>query len=949
MSNLYSTTPPGGGQVDSAQTIDEPSSTNSSKYTFAPEKCILLDVEVYPGRWCAGFTGPEGEHWCVDGDRDQLAEILETIATTGGTLVGYNIDGYDLLILRAVLAGVDDPYAISRQIVAHDGPDLPPELRNRANLWPRIKADVIDLAARTRDHGHFPALKRVAANLNCRHLQELPYDPTRPVTDAEWAEVKAYNRKDLDDTWVVLDHFTPELHALAALSTQYCVDLRNVHQAKIAQTVLTVAFHRAHGRFPRKITTPPSVRYSPPPPVRRPRNPVAAKWFDRLCAEEFPFRAGGDNPRPTVPEPPGTINIGGLELTVGSGGLHSSDSPRLHRATPEHELFEIDVASYYPSIMVQYGIFPGALGATGLKEYTEILHARLRIKDQAAAATDPAVRQHLKVQAHGLKIVLNSLFGLTGNSFSVLYDPTAFLSVILTGQLLLLDLIARLDAAGATILSANTDGLFLKARRDDEAWCKTLEAWESDTQMALETTAVATLAIEATNHYAVKYKNGQWKRRGNFSDEVDWKHVPAGAIIADAVVAALDVGTLPEVTVRKCADPAKFTYITRRERGKEGWLIDERTGTEASIGRLVRWYKARGSQLRIEYRWNDQVGKLHKTKPHGATSVQLLMDLPNAGQTLGDVDYGWYASEARRRVLQFADFPHLDPKWLTGAALNLHAMGLCPCPKWEGKKSPRAAKSEVPSYFWDWPAYDAFGTWTGPLTGLLVLDIDIPAKWAKYLATENPLDLDDCLVSYHGKETPAAVRAGAAKGKLIFTFAAEEGHPLARVGVAALRAATGCEIFYGRGVPTVCGRHPDGPEMEYLLDGQLGPAPDWLIADLTVRASAKLPEPKAKPKSTDSAGTSPRMTDDGPDGAAVNAYGAAALEAEVAKVAGTPEGGRNNQLFASACAVGSLVAAGAIDGEEAAERLMQATDLPQAEAAATINNGLARARRPRGT
>ena len=92
----------------------------------------------------------DGKYLCVDGDRDQLAEILETIATTGGTLVGYNIDGYDLLILRAVLAGVDDPYAISRQSSPTTVPDLPPELRDRANLWPRIKADVIDLAARTR-------------------------------------------------------------------------------------------------------------------------------------------------------------------------------------------------------------------------------------------------------------------------------------------------------------------------------------------------------------------------------------------------------------------------------------------------------------------------------------------------------------------------------------------------------------------------------------------------------------------------------------------------------------------------------------------------------------------------------------------------------------------------------------------------------------------------------
>ena len=320
------------------------------------------------------------------------------------------------------------------------------------------------------------------------------------------------------------------------------------------------------------------------------------------------------------------------------------------------------------------------------------------------------------------------------------------------------------------------------------------------------------------------------------------------------------------------------------------------------------------------------------------------MDLPEPGVMLGDVDYNWYVGEARQRIFAVRDgFLHLDPKWLSGIAADLHARGLAPSPHWAGKHSPKGARKDHPSYFWDWSRYSTFGTHTGPEVAVLVLDIDLPDKFRKWTTQAllwDPRDLDDCLVSYHRCDSPEAVRAGEAKGKLIFKFAADADHLLARIGKAALRSSLGVEIFYG-GDPTILGEHPDGPAQDYLLEGVLGPPPDWLIADLTVRASAKLPKPKAKPKSTNSAGTSPRIPDDGPDGAAVNAYGAAALEAEVAKVAGTPEGGRNNQLFASACAVGSLVAAGAIDGEEAAEQLLQATDLPQAEAAATINNGLA--------
>ena len=116
-------------------------------------------------------------------------------------------------------------------------------------------------------------------------------------------------------------------------------------------------------------------------------------------------------------------------------------------------------------MMARFDIFPRALGDAGLREYREILAERLAIKAKVAAATDPEEAKRLKAQADGLKIVLNSVFGQFGNPYSTLCDPEAFLAVTLSGQLLLLDLIERLDMAGAEILSVNTDGLYFKVRR----------------------------------------------------------------------------------------------------------------------------------------------------------------------------------------------------------------------------------------------------------------------------------------------------------------------------------------------------------------------------------------------------------------------------------------------------------------------------------------------------
>jgi hypothetical protein len=216
------------------------------------------------------------------------------------------------------------------------------------------------------------------------------------------------------------------------------------------------------------------------------------------------------------------------------------DQPALRWSDAEYEIYEADVASYYPTMMAAFDLFPRSLGEVGLVQYREILTERLNIKARAAQISDKEEAKQLKAQADGLKIVLNSTFGQFGNSYSPLYDPEAFLGITLTGQLLLIDLVERLVAAGAEILSVNTDGLYFKVRKDSDAWCQVIDTWEADTGMVLETAPVKAVAIEATNHYSVRYLlGGRLKRRGNLSDVVDWKHVPDGQVISDAVCDAL--------------------------------------------------------------------------------------------------------------------------------------------------------------------------------------------------------------------------------------------------------------------------------------------------------------------------------------------------------------------------------------------------------------------------
>lgn len=91
-----------------------------------------------------------------------------------------------------------------------------------------------------------------------------------------------------------------------------------------------------------------------------------------------------------------------------------------------------------------------------------------------------------------------------------------------------------------------------------------------------------------------------------------------------------------------------------------------------------------------------------------------------------------------------------------------------------------------------------------------------------------------------------------------------------------------------------------------------------------------------------------------PDGAGqgpTTAYGAAALEAEAAEVATTPEGERNDRLNVAAFRAGQVAASGEVNLNDAGDRLLDAAvaaGLPADEAVRTIRSGLsAGLRKPR--
>lgn len=803
----------------------------STPFAFDLSRCVVADVETYPERWCVGFHGPNRNGdlttWVVDGNRGKLARLLERLAALDRILVTYNGDHFDVPVIRAILDGCD-PYPVTNVIIKESRP--PVDLAS----WPPLPCDHIDLAARLRRGGRIPSLKEVAANLGRPVLRELPYPPGTILTDEQWDEVKRYNEIDLGHTWALLERFAPELQALASLSEKQGRDLRSTPTPRVVEHVFLDAFAREqHGAGPIRPETPQEVIYRPVAGVVRPRTPAAGEWFDRVANRPLPVEITKAKPKAIVPET--RFEIGGLPLKVGVGGLHSDDSAWVYYEDEVQELWLVDVASFYPTLIATKGISPAAYGPCGAATYQEILARRLEIKAQTRATTDPAERHRLEVQSTALKLVLNSTFGKFGDPYSSLFDLGALLTVTLSGQLMLIDLIERLDEAGVEVLSANTDGLFIRTKKDNSSWRDILTEWERDTGMTLEREPLQRLVLQATNNYAYLSHSEKIKRAGaSLKGTFSPTKTPNSLVVADAVAEALLKDVPPEQTVRECRDLRRFCRVTTRTKEvKSAVLIDDAAGTEVELPKVSRWYRARGSGRRIIHRFE---GGRHTT-PNHATGITLALDLSTDGGLPEDLDMAWYASQARRIIQGVGGYRHLDPALFKGhpLATEVYARGLAPVPK-QGKQQPAGSDPKALTYLWEWDQYPTVGTGTGPEVGILVLDIDEPIRWRASVDKGNsPLladrwrDLDGSLVSVHGATTAEEVRTGKGRGKLIFILDANE--DLVRLGIAHWKKTRGVEVFYGKGLPSVLGRHPDGEP--YRLEGKLSNAPTWLVEWLT--------------------------------------------------------------------------------------------------------------------
>lgn len=327
-----------------------------------------------------------------------------------------------------------------------------------------------------------------------------------------------------------------------------------------------------------------------------------------------------------------SVVIGGCSLTVGDGGLHGAIPHYDSRKIPQGRIIKgKDVMSFFPSVMLQNGYVSRTVADPNM--YRNVVDTRLKAKAEGN-----------KKLADPLKTVVNVTYGAMRSPYNALYDPLMGRSIIITGQLLMIELLSHIqkEVPDMKVVQANTDGFCLECNASDSAKIDSIcTEWQTRTGLTLEDENLKHIIQKTVNDYiAIKSDDsidvrGQVLARG-IKQTSSFRANNNAVIVADAVREYILNGTPIEDTISNCNKPFMFQYVTSCKRNcmYEGEIVGKVNRVYASSDRT------RGT-LTL-----DNGNKVSDVPDH------VIVDNDNQ-ISIGQIDKAFYIEKARSEIESF--------------------------------------------------------------------------------------------------------------------------------------------------------------------------------------------------------------------------------------------------------------------------------------------------------
>lgn len=469
----------------------------------------FIDFEVFAHDWMCVILSPTHKtKTVIVNNPDKLKEYHEKYKNE--IFVGYNIRHYDQYIFKAILTGFN-PKEVNDYIIERGLPGW-----KFSDLFRKVNINIFDIM--TTQHG----LKTLEGFMG-NNIEEtgVDFNIDRKLTVEELAKTIEYCTHDVEQTMQVFIHRKSEYDAHMSLLDAFNLPLDYVSKTKIQLSAVALNAVKQIRKDEFELEYPNTLQLDKYKEVK--------EWYDNPLNRDY--------------EKSLEIEIAGVPHIFAWGGLHGARP----NYVADGQFLNVDVASYYPSLMVEYGWHSRNCADPG--KYLEIYRQRLKYKAEKNPLQAP------------YKIVLNGTYGAMKDEYNPLYDPRQANNVCIGGQLLLLDLIEKLEAH-CDIIQSNTDGILVKLRNNRKQVESICKEWMQRTGMVLEFDEFVKVIQRDVNNYIIVAADGSYKSKGGVvkkQNKLDY-NMP---ILNEAVINFFVHGIPVEQTINRCNELIKFQQIVK--------------------------------------------------------------------------------------------------------------------------------------------------------------------------------------------------------------------------------------------------------------------------------------------------------------------------------------------------------------------------------------------------
>lgn len=437
------------------------------------KRLIVIDFEVLSNAnfWmCCMKDVKSGLEHTIVNDRNEFLRVFNK--NRNSIWLGYNIRGYDQWIMKALLANLN-PCMVSDKII-----------KEKLSGW-QIDSSLNSHELFFFELGDgFKSLKELELFMGESIVESsVSFDLETYPNKEEIEELISYCLHDVRMTLKVFIELKHEYEAQEALINYFNLEERffNKSKAQLSSSILGAKrpnFERNDEFDFNIINTLELSKYD-----------YVKKWYEDFNNRDYKKGL--------------KTSVYNLETDFGWGGLHSAKKQYIK----EGFFVNSDVSSFYPSIIINYNLLSRSVSEP--KKYKQIRDTRIELKKNK----DP--------REYPLKIVLNSVYGASKDRKNYLYDPQVGNAICVNGQLLLLDLIEKVELEfkdNAELIQSNTDGVIFRfnSKEDVDKYLKICEEWCERTKMDLDHDMIEKIIQKDVNNYIIIQADKKVKSKGAY-------------------------------------------------------------------------------------------------------------------------------------------------------------------------------------------------------------------------------------------------------------------------------------------------------------------------------------------------------------------------------------------------------------------------------------------------